>query len=117
MKTAPLTDLLTHLATDLANIQKQLDTQFENDIQQFKTLIAQTPEAARLYLSPLAPKRQIASKQEVVARLQWKQENSSGSSLRIGPQLLNFSADVRFQRSTESDCRLRIVLEQIPLPT
>ncbi|MEO1257612.1 MAG: hypothetical protein AAFZ15_02410 [Bacteroidota bacterium] len=114
-KTTPLTDLIAHLATDLVDIQKALDAQFEKDIQQFEMLLSQTPATTRSYLLPLAPRRQRANKHEVEARIHWQQEKSSSGGLTIGTQLLNFSADVRYQRNTENDCRLKIEIVQIPV--
>ena len=114
-KTAPLSDLIACLATDLVDIQKKLDAQFEKDIQQFEITISQIPETNRPYLLPLAPKRQRVSRHEVEARIHWQQEQSSAGSLTIGTQLLNFSADVRYQRNTEADCRLKIEIAQVPV--
>lgn len=114
MKTAHLTELISRLATDMADIQKQMDDHFEKEIQRFKKLVSQTPDAGRAYLVPLAPKRQRISKHEVSARMSWQYEKSKAGGIHLKTRLLNFSADLRYQRNTEQDSHLEICIEQIP---
>ena len=89
-----------------------MDLHFENDIQRYKKLIAQTPEDARPFLIPLAPKRQKIMQHNVTARLQWQQEKTTASQISLGVQMLNLSADLSYQRSTENDSTFSICIER-----
>ena len=112
---APLSDLITNLASDVVTIQKNMDAQFEEDHQKYIALLAHTPEECREYLRPLAPVRQRLSKYDVNARISLQTEKTVGASLKIGVNLLNVSADMRFQRDTSKDNQISFHVKQIPL--
>lgn len=110
-----LSNLMTHLASDVVAVQKNMDTQFEEDRRIFSRLLADTPEEFRPYLLPLAPHRQRVSTMEYDTRVQLQRGKTVGGSIGIGVFLLNVSADLRFQRDTSQDSQLRFFVEQIPV--
>ncbi len=112
---APLSRLISNLASEAVTVQKNIDAQFEEDCQRFSQLIANTPEGYQEYLWPFAPPRQRLSNFEVKARIQLQQEKTIGGSIAIGVHLLNISADLRFQRDTSQDCQLKFSIKQIPV--
>lgn len=116
LNTAPLTDLCAKLVADIVRSQHQLDAQYEKDLLLFEKLIHQTPETHQAYLLPLAPKRQLMKQTEIHTRVQLQQQHSKESSIGIGVQMMNFSADMRFQRDTNQDAWIRIEIEQAPMP-
>ena len=116
MKTTALTDIMADLACSIAQVQRQLDGQFEKDKKQLEDLMAKAPTEVRPLLTGLAPNRQLVRKHEVNARMRMQQEKTIGASVSIGVQLLNFSADLRFQRDTSKDSQINICVEQVPAP-
>ena len=107
-----LSDLLTCLSKDVVDIQQKLEHHHHQDLQRFQARFPEVPTSLQPCLALLAPARQRIASHEVTVRLHWQEKVEKGVSAGISAGLLNFSADVRYQRNTQSDSRLTLTVVQ-----
>ena len=108
-----LISLISELASGAVEIQRTFNQRFETEEKKYEFLLASTPPQLRQYLAPLAPRRQQLLSHEVQARIKLYKEITREGKVRLGTILLNLSADLRYQRNTESDYQIKIHVQQI----
>lgn len=113
-KSPSVNQLLLHLSAEVIEIQKKLDQKFYTDLVQFEKDIAHLPDMQKQFLLAAFPAHQQVSKYEINTRISWQKEKSVAAG--IGINLLNLSADLRYQRKTSGDSFINIEVEQIPSP-
>jgi hypothetical protein len=113
MLTASLENLITSLAQDAAATQVKFDQSYDNEVALFDEMLKRTPPEWHGLMTGLAPARQVLSKFEISAAVQFSTTTSLG--LRIQASPLNVGYAIRFGIDSMGWSRIQVTVEQAPI--
>jgi len=104
---------MSALTAQAVNTQLVFDAAYEDDLDRFAVVVAQTAPEWRDLLKQLAPQRMLIREFRLSLSLSLVTERDTEFRVRAFPLNINYS--LRHSMNTENESRLEMCVEQVPL--
>ena len=106
-------DLISAFGHHAVDIQKQWNDAHKEEMEKFKKVLQPLPPPLGSTLAALHPRRQVLDTISLDHRVRVALTRESTAQVALKP--LNLSYDRLFRRTAETDSRVKITIEQVPV--